>query len=314
MMFQKVAFKTWRSWIWGLGLLLGSALIGFCQTPSDTVIRSREIKKETASPRDTMGWPEEEEFGALMELKKAKAWYLMPYVSAEGYWTSNVLLANKGEKGDSVFSETQGILAGYRLSADWNLNASYAYQMLRYAENPVLDVDVHSVGCSSTYQLPWNFQATAGLNGVWVDSPDLKTQVYRENNPYVALTQNHSFLHDRLLWYYGYQFDQKWAHPIGFDRMEHSLYTGFSYVWLPSLVTQLGVRHNWQFYDFRPPEAPVNGRQEWVSSLVVQAVWQPLSFLQVTAYGLTAYDNSENSNRDYKVANCGGNLRFFWRF
>ncbi len=295
-------------------------VLGWGQTPNDARVQSQELQKVTSPSQDTrdaMGWPKEEEgdeFGSLVELKKTKNWFLMPYASAEGYWTSNVLLANSGEKGDSVFTETQGILAGYRFSSDWNISAGYSYQLFRYAENPLLDVDSHNANFSSSYQLPWDFQASVGLNGLWLDSPDQKAQVYRENNPYLTLTQTHYFLQDRLTWNYGYQFDKKWAHPIGYDRIEHSVFTGVSYSWLSNLTTQLGLRQNWQFYDFRPPEAPVNGRQEWVSSVVLQTVWQPLSFLQVTAYGLTVYDNSVNAAFDYKLANCGGNLRFFWRF
>jgi len=296
-------------------VLMGMNVPAFGQTPNAQV-QSHQARQETTAERDAMGWPkdEDDEFGTLMELKKTKPWYVMPYASAQGYWTSNVLLANNGEKGDSVFAETQGILTGYRLSPDWNLSAEYSYQLTRYSENPALDVDSHTAGFSSSYQLPWNFQATMGINGLWLDSPDQKVQLYRENNPYVALSQTYSYLEDRLAWSYGYQFDKKWTHPVGYEREEHSLFTGVSYAWLSNLITQVGLRQNWQFYDYRSPAQPVNGRQEWVSSVVAQAVWQPLSFLQVSAYGLAAYDNSVNASFDYKLANAGGSLRFFWKF
>jgi hypothetical protein len=285
---------------------------------ADTQMRSKEIQREGlrgATEKD-MGWPEEEdeEFGKIQTLKAAKKWFVMPYASARGYWTSNALLANKGEKGDTVFVETQGLNAGYRLTKDWNVQAGYNYQLTRYDENPVLDVDAHNANFLTSYQLPWDFQLSAGVNGMWLISPDQKVEVYRENNPFASLVRSQNFLDGRLYWYYGYQYDHKYSNPVGFERDEHSVFTGVSYAWLSNLVSQVGLRQNWQFYDYRPPAEPVNGRQEWVSSVALQTIWQPLSWLQISAYGLAVYDNSVNANRDYKVANCGGEIRAFWKF
>lgn len=300
---------------------LVALLVGMCVVPlwgQDTQMKTQQIQKEAITPGEgkDIGWPEEteEEFGKILTLKPAKKWFVTPYVSARGYWTSNALLANKGEKGDTVFVETQGLDTGYRLTKDWRIQGGYNYQLTRYDENPALDVDANNANFLTSYQLPWDFQVSTGVNGMWLTSPDQKVEVYRECNPFVSLVRSHTFLEGNLYWYYGYQFDKKYSNPVGFERVEHSVFTGVSYAWLSNLVTQLGLRQNWQFYDFRPAAEPVNGRQEWVSSVVLQSVWQPLPWLQVSAYGLTAYDNSINATRDYKAANLGGEIRAFWRF
>lgn len=288
------------------------------QAGRDAQVQTHEIQKDVLHGKTDkdFGWPEDEEdeFGKILSLKPAKRWYVTPYASAQGYWTSNALLANNGEKGDTVFVETQGFNSGYRLTDDWNVQAGYNYQLTRYDENPSLDVDTHNANFLTSYQLPWDFRLMAGVNGAWLNSPDQKVEIYRECDPFAGVQQSHTYLDGKLYWYYGYQFDKKYTHPVGFERMEHTVYTGVSYAWLANLVSQLGLRQNWQFYDYRPPSEPVNGRQEWVSSVALQTVWQPTPWMQVTAFGLAAYDNSINATRDYKLANCGGEIRFFWKF
>lgn len=296
-------------------LLFFVAFVLDAQDPQDTQAKTKELEKQTIDLKENPADEEEdEEFGKLLTLKRTKPWFIIPYASARGYWTSNVLLANKGEKGDAVFNESQGFSAGYRLNNDWRIQTGYSYQLTRYQENPALDIDSHNLEAGTTYKLPWNLQLGTGIRGLWLTSPQQEVEVYRENNPYVSLSQTYSFLENRLNLFYGYQFDRKFTNPIGFDRNEHAIFSGISYSWLPNLLTQVVLRQSWQFYDFRPSTNPVNGRQEWISSVVFQNVWQPLSWLQVSAFGITSYDNSINSTRDSKVANLGGDIRVFWKF
>jgi len=281
-------------------------------------VKGKEIQKATASPRAELPkWSEEDEeedFGKLLTLKKSKPWWVTPFVSGRGFWTSNALLANKGEKGDSVYVETQGFDSGYRFTREWAVQGGYNFSLTRYDENPVLDTDAHSVYVSSSYQLPWNWQVSAGERVLWLTSPHQEVEVYREHNPYVSIVQSWGYLENRLNAFYGYEYDHKFTNPIGFERDEHTLFTGVAYAWLPNVVSQLVLRQNYQFYDFRPAANPVNGRQEWISTVATQTVWQPLDWLQVSAFGLVSYDNSVNATRDYKVANVGGEIKFFWRF
>lgn len=300
-----------------LGWLLWSGSVVLAQTEPDAQIKSQEIRKQALpEPRaaDEKDDEEEDELGKLLALKRAKSWSVTPSVSARGFYTSNAFLSNKGEKGDTIFMETQGVTAGYRFSRDWQLQADYSFQLTRYDENSFLDTDAHSTGLRLLHQFDWDWTVEAGLRGLWLTTPHGEVEVYRENNPYLVFTHSHGFLDDKLNWFYGLQYDHKFTHPVSFERNEYSLFSGVSYYWLPNLVSQLVLRQNWQFYDFRPPANPVNGRQEWISTVGLQTVWQPLSWLQVSGFGFTTYDNSVNAGRDYKVANLGGEIRVFWKF
>ena len=280
-------------------------------------IKNRELQKATASPRAELPkWSEDDEddFGKLLTLKKSKPWWVTPFASARGFWTSNALLGARAEKGDSVFVETQGFNAGYRINKEWSVQAGYNYSMTRYSENMVLDTDANSCDLSTSYQLPWNWQVSAGDRALWIKSPDQGVEVYREHNPFVSVVQSWGFLENRLNAFYGYEYDHKFTNPVGFERDEHTLFAGASYSWMNNLVSQLVLRQNWQLYDFRSSAAPVNGRQEWVTTLALQTVWQPLSWLQVSAFWLNIYGNSVNSTRDYKAANAGGEIKVFWKF
>ncbi len=304
------------------GISAAALLLSFVLTPSlraqnqnpNAQVQGQQFQKDQPL---LSKWQEDDEddFGKILTLKKSKLWWVAPYASARGYWTSNALLTSgPGEKGDSVFVETQGVNGGYHISDDWSVQAGYNYQLTRYSENPVLDTDGHNLEFSTSYQLPWHWQLGAGDRGMWLDAPHQGTQIYRENNPYVNLIQSWDFFQNRLSCFYGYEYDRKYAHPVTFDRDEHTVFSGASYLWKPNLVSQLVLRQSWQLYDAPSFTGATTGRQEWVSTVVVQTVWQPLNWLQVSAFGLTGYDNSINSTRDYKVANAGGEIRLFWKF
>ncbi len=296
---------------------LGLLSVACGQTTPNAQIRSEQIQRQvTPSLQDDIAsLPGVEDFGEFVVLKKTKLWDITPFASARGFWTSNALLQdNGGVKGDAVFVIDQGVDAGYRITSDWQVRAGYDYQLTRYRNYSFLDTDAHSANFQTIYQAPWDFQLTAGLRGLWLNSPYQPEEIYRENNPFGILSQSHSYLQDRLTWYYGYQFDRKWTNPVGFDRDEHSVFTGVSYAWTPQLVSALNLRQNWQFYDFRPPPSPVNGRQEWVSTVSLITVWQPLNWLQISSFALGSYDNSVNASGDYRVVNAGGEIRVFWQF
>lgn len=283
------------------------------QKPPNAQVQGKELEKTQL--RELPKWEEDDEdLGKILTLKKPKPWWVVPYASARGYWTSNALLSYQGEKGDSVWVETQGVNAGYRITSDWNVQAGYNYQLTRYQENQVLDTDGHNVEMSTTYNLPWNWQIGAGERGMWLDPTHQAVQIYRENNPYAVVIQSWDFLEDRLNWFYSYQYDRKYAHPVTFDRDEHTVFTGITYSWLPNVVSQLVLRQNWQFYDAPSFPGAATGRQEWVSTVAAQTIWQPLNWLQVSAFALTSYDNSINAAYDYKLANLGGEVRCFWKF
>ena len=283
----------------------------------DTQIRSRELQQQVLPGlgEGAAEYEEDGEFGKILTLKRAKPWYIIPYASARGYWTSNVLLTNIDEESDEIFVDTQGLTAGYRITKDWRVQAGYSYQLTRYHDKVFLDTNAHNVEFGSTYGLPWDFQLGGGVRGLWLnEAHQLELEIYKETNPYGSLMRSQSFLDDRLNWFYGYQFDQKYASPRNFDRIEHTLFTGISYAWMPNLLSQLVFRQNWQFYDFRAPSAFPKAREEWISSVALQTVWQPFPWLQVSAFGLATYDNSVNAARDYDAANLGGEVRFFWKF
>ncbi len=289
------------------------------QQGSDVQMRNQELQTQGQSSlrkfEGQFDGDENEDFSQLLTLKRSKSWYITPFASASGFWTSNPLLASRGAKGgDTVFSETQGLDAGYRFTPDWQIQAGCSYQMTRYDKNPFLDADARSANISTSFQLPANWQLTMGVRGLWLTSPHMGVELYRENNPFASVSQSWSFFDSRLNLVYGYEYDHKFTNPVGFDRDEHTVFTGLSYGWLPELASQLVLRQNTQFYDFRPSTAPVNGRQEWVSSVVLQTVWQPLPWMQLRAFGISSYDNSVNAASDYKVINAGGELRFFWKF
>ncbi len=296
---------------------LSSSLLAQNSPNPDAQIKNKQLQQQALPGLrevDAEFDGDDDEFGKILTLQRSKSWYVTPFASARGYWTSNALLANKSEKGDTIFTETQGLNAGYRFSSDWQIFAGYNYQLTRYDENPALDTDANSTEFGTTYKLPWEFQIGTGVRGLWLTAPHQGVEVYRENNPYATISQSHNYLDNRLTWFYGYEYDHKFTNPVGFERDEHTVYMGTGYSWMSNLLSQLVIRQNYQFYDFRPPALPVNGRQEWVSSVILQTVWQPLPWLQVSGFSLASYDNSVNSTRDYKVANAGGEIKFFWKF
>lgn len=299
-------------------LLEGGSVSVHAQAAADAQIKSQQTQRETDATwqqsKSLFDQDEQEDLGHITLLKKPKSWFITPRVAVRGFWTSNALLASRGEKGDSVFVESQGVDAGYRINPDWDLAAGYEYSLTRYDENPVLDTDAHACSFNTTYRLPWNISLSGGVRGLWLNAPHQGAEVYRENNPYFGVNRWHGFCDDRLVWYYGLQYDHHFANPVVFDRDEFSVNTGVAWSWLPNLISQLALRQSWQFYDFRGPPLLVNGRQEAVSTVALQTVWQPIDHLQVSAFGVTSYDNSVNSTRDYKVANVGGELKFFWKF
>ena len=308
-----------RSAICVLGfLVIGTPLSfqGNAQENSETQVKSREIQDLTAPGTGTAAgaWEDDEDFGKIEVLKLARPWSVTLQTSVRGFWTSNALLARKGEKGDTIFVESQGLTSSYRLTRDWRVEAGYSFDLTRYDENPLLDTDAQSAYFSTSFQFPYDWQLGAGVRGLWMTSPHQNVEVYRECAPYGSLVHSHDFLDDRLTWFYGYQFDHRFTHPVGFERDEHTIFTGASYSWRPDLLSQMVLRQNWQFYDFRPPSQPVNGRQEWTSTVGLQTIWQPLSWLQVSSFAMVSYDNSENASRDYKAANLGGEIRAFWKF
>lgn len=283
-----------------------------------TQYRSRELQNlalpDLGEQTGEGDYEDDGEFGKLLKLKRADPWYVIPYASVRGYWTSNVLLTSNSTEGDAVMVETQGFNAGYRITKDWSAQAGYNYQLTRYEEKDFLDTDGHNPEFSSTYRFPWKIELTGGFRATWLDDPHNGIEVYREANPYGNLFQSHTFFDDRLTWFYGYQFDQKYASPRVFNRQEHSVAMGLTYVWTPQLVSQLALRQNWQFYEFRPPSIFGEAREEWISTASLQTVWQPLSWLQVSAFAMGVHDNSINAVRDYNVGNVGGDIKFFWRF
>jgi len=131
--------------------------------------------------------------------------------------------------------ETQGFDSGYRINKEWQVQGGYNYSMTRYQENMILDTDANSGYVSTSYQLPWNWQISAGERVLWIKSPDQGVEVYREHNPYVSVVQSWGFLENRLNAFYGYEYDHKFTNPIGFERNEHTVFTGASYSWFPSL-------------------------------------------------------------------------------
>jgi hypothetical protein len=300
-------------------VFLNLATFGYTQAPNgqDAQIQSRQIQRESSPElREIAKFDEEEDddFGELVILKKSKPWWITPRASVRGFWTSNTLLANKGEKGDSIYAQSQGFDAGYRITKDLRIQAGYDYQLTRYSENPSLDTDSHGIDFSASWQIPWDILIQTGANGLWLNSPQQNAEIYRENNPYFGISQSWGFLDGNLTLFYGLQYDRRFANPVTFDRNDYSGYTGLAYAWLPELLTQAMVRQSYQLYDFRTSAQLVNGRQEHVSTAAVQTVWQPLKWLQVSAFGILTYDNSINATRDYKVANLGGEIKAFWKF
>ena len=311
-----ICFSALLAGVLAFGLLSGLQAQNLQNT--DTQIRSRDLQSralpDLGEETGEGDYEDDGEFGKLLKLQRASPWYVIPYASARGYWTSNVLLANTGTEGDTVFVETQGFNAGYRITPDWRVQLGYNYQLTRYEEKDFLDTDGHNPEFSSTYRLPWNFQLTGGFRGTWLNDPHNDVEIYREANPYGNLFQSHSFFEDRLTWFYGYQFDQKYANPHVFNRYEHTLSMGLTYVWSRQLVSQLAIRQNWQFFEFRAPSAFDAAREEWISTASLQTIWQPLPWMQVSAFAMGTHDNSRYAVRDYSVANLGGEVRFFWKF
>lgn len=288
------------------------------QTTENAQIKSQQAQRQTEADwqqaRMLFDAEQQEDLGLIAPLKKSKPWFILPRVGVRGFWTSNALLTNAGEKGDSVFVDFQGVNAGYALTPEWSAVVDYEFSLTRYSENPALDIDTHACSFDTVYRLPWNISLDAGLIGLWLYAPHQETEVYRENNPYFNVSQWNGFFDNHLIWSYGLQYDRHYAHPISYDRNEYTAMTGVSWSWLANLVTQISLRQSYQFYDQRTPPLLVNGRQEWVSTAALQTVWQPLDWLQISAFGVTSYDNSVNDTRDYKVANVGGEIRAFWKF
>ncbi len=270
------------------------------------------LKPKSGEAGQATDW--DKEFGRLFELKRPKSWSITPYVSTLGFWSSNARLDSESEKDDWALIQRQGVNMNYRINKNWRMGVNYAFEVIRYDRNVDLDTDAHIPEFYTSYRLPWNWNVTAGDRGTWLDSPHRNTQVYRENRPYLLLTQYHSYLHHHLDWFYGAEYDRKFANPVSFDRNEYTVFTGISHDWAPKLVSEVLLRQNWQFYDFRSAAQPANGREEWVSSGTLQTIWQPFSWLQVTGFVMGIYDNSVNSTHDYDVVNLGAEARFSWKF
>lgn len=285
---------------------------------SNTQVQSRQLQQQALpglGEDDSQGEYEDDgEFGRLLKLQRAKPWYVILYVSARMYWTSNVLLTSNSTQDDRILVETQGFNAGYRITPDWRVQLGYNYQFTRYDDKVFLDTNGQNPEFSTTYNLPCDFQLTGGFRGTWLVDPHNSVEIYREANPYGALSYSQSFFDERLTWFMSYEFDQKYANPHVFNRDEHTVSTGLTYVWLPQLVSQLVLIQNWQFYEFRAPSVFPGAREEWISTAALQTVWQPLAWLQVSAFAMGTHDNSINAIRDYNVANMGGEVRFFWKF
>ncbi|MBV9463175.1 MAG: hypothetical protein JO317_03005 [Verrucomicrobiae bacterium] len=298
-----------------IGLLgLAASFHGRAQTP-DTQAQSRELQNlgSLAAPSSDASDETQDEFGQIVPLQRNQPWSITPFASFRFFTTSNALLAERDETGDTVWVETQGLTAAYRVMPELRVAASYNYQLTRYDQTSFLDTDGQNADFNASYQLPYNLQLTAGLRGQWLTSPHQDVEVYREGDVYGNLVGTYDVCED-LLWFYGYQFDQKYANPRAFDRQEHTVFTGLSYRWCPDVVSQLVLRQNWQLYKFRAPSAFDSARQDWISSGSLQTIWQPLEWLEVTAFALGVYDNTVNADRDYNVYNLGGELRLFWKF
>lgn len=286
--------------------------------PQESQIQTQELyEKNIFAPLKPKSQEEKDwdkEFGRLFELTRPKPWSITPYASSLGFWTTNARLSRTAEKEDWVLVQRQGININYRIDENWRVATSYSFEMIRYDGNVNLDTNAHIPEFYTSYRLPWNWNVTIGDRGTWLDSPRSDTQIYRENHPYFLLTQSHSYFNHHLYWSYGFQYDRRFTHPVSFDRNEYTVFTGISHDWTPKLISQFVLRQNWQFYDFRSAAQPVNGRQEWNSSGILQTIWQPFSWLQLTGFAMAVYDNSINSTFDYKVANVGGEVRFSWKF
>ncbi len=304
-------------------LLLLSTLSVFAQAQNNpnTQVQTQELLKKDIpislkpvkhKSGEGKGW--DKEFGRLFKLERPKPWSITPYSSTLVLWTSNARLEKKSEKEDWILVQREGVNVKYQIDENWRLGASYAFETIRYDRNANLDTDAHIPEFSVNRRLPWNWNVTVGDRGTWLDSPRSNTEVYRENRPYFLATQSQSYFNHHLYWFYGFQYDHRFAHPVTFDRDEYTVFTGISHDWTPKLVSQFAIRQTWQIYDFQNPAQPANGREEWISSGILQTVWQPLAWLQLTGFAMAVHDNSINSTHDYEVGNVGGELRLFWKF
>lgn len=275
----------------------------------DVLVPSKAVKTKSAEEKE---W--DKEFGRIFKLEHPKPWSITPYSSTLGFWSSNARLDREAEKEDWVLLQREGVNLNYRIDENWKLGASYAFEIIRYDRNADLDTDSHIPEFTMKRRLPWNWNVTIGDRGTWLDSPRSDTEVYRENRPYFLATQSQSYFDHHLYWFYGFQYDHRFAHPVSFDRNEYTLFTGISHDWTPKLVSQLVIQQKWQIYDFQNPAQPSNGREEWISNGIFQTVWQPLSWLQLTGFAMASYDNSINTIHDYKVGNVGVDIRLFWKF
>ena len=277
---------------------------------NDASIPSGLVKSESQKGKE---W--DKEFGHIFELEHPKPWNIIPYSSTLGFWTSNARLERQAEKDDWVLLQREGVDFNYRIDENWKLTTSYAFEMIRFDRNADLDTDAHIPEFYISRRLPWNWNVTIGDRGTWLNSPRSDTEVYRENRPYILATQSHRFLDNHLSWFYGFQYDHRFANPVSFNRDEYTLFTGITHDWTPKLVSQFLIRQNWQIYEFPNPNMnPSTSREEWVSNGILQTIWQPLSWLQVTGFTMGVYDNSDNSARDFKVGNVGAEVRLFWKF
>lgn len=287
----------------------------------ESQIQTQEILKKDVLLPSPSAKPESQEdqelgkeFGRILELDRPKPWSITPYSSTLGFWSSNARLDREAEKEDWVLLQREGINLDYRINERVRLGVSYAFEMIRYDRNADLDTDAHIPEAHASFRLPWNWNVSVGNRTTWLDLPRSNTEVYRENRPYLVATQSQSYFDHHLYWFYGFRYNHRFAHPVSFDRDEYTVFTGISHDWTPTLVSQFIIRQKWQVYDFRNPSQPENGREEWISSGMLQTVWQPLSWLQVTGFAMATYDNSINSTHDYEVGNVGAEVRLFWKF
>ncbi len=276
----------------------------------DVPLPSKSVKAKSAEEKE---W--DREFGRIFELEHPKPWTITPYSSTLTFWTSNARLDSQAEKEDWVLLQREGVNLNYHLDENWKLGAGYAFEIIRYDRNADLDTNAHIPEFYINRRLPWNWNVTIGDRGTWLDSPRSNTEVYRENRPYLLATQSHPYLNNHLYWFYGFQYDHRFTNPVSFDRDEYTLFTGVSHDWTPKLVSQFMIRQNWQIYDFQNPNTnPSTSREEWISSGILQTIWQPLPWLQITGFAMAIYDNSINSARDFKTGNVGAEVRLFWKF
>jgi hypothetical protein len=299
-------------------LLALSPLPVFGQTPpsQNTQVQTQEFLKYKAfvpaESAEEQAW--ENEFGRILELERVKPWSLTPYSSTLVFWTSNARLARTGEKTDGVLVQRAGADFIYHLDENWLVGVDYRFEIIRYHRNTDLDTNSSLPEVYVTRRLPWNLTVTVGDRETWLDLLHGNATQYRENSPYLLATQFHAYLDNHLYWFYGLQYDHRFAHPASFNRNEYQVFTGITHDWMPQLVSQVILSQDCQLYASRSQAQSLNRRQEWISNGTLLTLWRPLSWLQLTGFAVAAYDNSINGVYDYKLVNLGAELRLSWKF